>query len=140
MSEGVSTPVPWVSPPSTFLPPPPSLSPSVSLLFHLLRVKGIHPHNLPVVRDPTQREEAVAVTLDGSTNLGSEQAHSPGLLRLMGGLSLCVPDFSLPRWAHSVWSLKRSRSSVPSWSGLQPRTMGLSLARAASSPATPYRR
>lgn len=80
------------------------------------------------------------MTLDQSTSLGSGQAHLHWFALADRGLFLLFPDFSLSRWAHSVWSLKRNRSSAPSWSGLQPRTMDLSLAPAASFPATPYRR
>ncbi|KAB1257039.1 Retinaldehyde-binding protein 1 [Camelus dromedarius] len=57
-----------------------------------------------------------------------------------GDFFLFFPGFSLPRRAHFAWCLKRNRNSVPNWSGLQPKTMGLSLANAASCPATPCRR
>lgn len=55
-------------------------------------------------------------------------------------LSHLLLDSFLPRWAHSAWSLKRSRSSEHSWSSSQPRIMVLSLAHAASCPDTLCRR
>lgn len=77
-----------------------------------------------------------------STDLGQRHCANP-FASCSGCQGLSCPTFydSFPtRWALSAWFLKRSRSSEHNWSSSQPRIMVLSLAHAASCPATLCRR
>lgn len=93
MSEGVSTAEPWGSPPSTVL-----------LLHHLL---------CPQLGALTPTTSLWSLTPSKERRLNSDL----GQRRARSGLFPPFPESSLPRRALSAWSLKRSRSSVPSWSG-----------------------